>query len=226
MPAKNRIKPYIENGYYHIYNRGVNKRLIFKDKKDCIVFQRFLKQYLSPKDDLKEFMRPGERLDRLMKTNMHGELEILAFALMPNHFHLLVRQKKPEAIIKFMRRLCTSYSMYINRKYQRVGHLFQDAYKGVLVLDDQYLLHLSRYIHLNPDALDSGMINFREFNSYPYYLGEQSAKWVNTKYILKYFRNEKVGNHNGSYENFIEDYRKSSTKNFLIGLALDDDDVV
>ncbi len=192
MPSKNRVKVYIENGYYHIYNRGVDKRTIFQDKSDCVVFLRLLKQYLSPKEDLESFLTPGLRLDRLIRTNMHGEIELLAFALMPNHFHLLVKQVKANGITQFMKRISTSYAMYFNKKYKRIGHLFQERYKGALVLDDDHILHLSRYIHLNPKKLKNNKINFEEFTSYPYYLDLKKAKWVNTSLIRQYFTEKKL----------------------------------
>ncbi|HVZ12073.1 MAG TPA: transposase [Patescibacteria group bacterium] len=224
MASKNSIKPYIENGYYHLYNRGVNKRLIFRDKKDCIVFQRYLKQYLSPIEELKKLENHADRLNRLVKANMHGEIELLAFALMPNHIHLLVKQLEPDGIVKFMRKLCVSYSMYFNRKYKRVGHLFQDRYKGVIVLDDNYLLHLSRYIHLNPTKIQINEINFNEFTSYPYYLGLKEAKWLETDFIHSYFMKNKIGNYKGSYKKFVEDYKADTTvaEQMLIGLTLED----
>lgn len=208
MPSRNIIKLYAENGYYHIYNRGVEKRPIFLDKKDCIVFQRFLKQYLSPKEALPEFIDPGIRVSRLLKVNMSEEIELLAFALMPNHFHLLVRQTDKYSIATFMKRLFTSYVKYFNTKYKRIGSLFQDTYKGSIILQDEYLLQVSRYIHLNPRKLPKTLINFQEFNSYPYYMGEKEGKWVHPKFVLNYFN---ATNRKGSYEDFVESDQKPFT---------------
>jgi len=217
MPSKNRVKIYVANGYYHLYNRGVDKRIIFQDQSDCTVFLRLLKQYLSPKEDLPSFQDPGVRLDRIMQTNMYGEIELLGFALMPNHFHLLVKQTEANGITKFMTRLCTSYAMYFNKKYGRTGHLFQDKYKGVLVLDDNYILHLSRYIHLNPSKILNDKINFLEFTSYPYYLGLKKASWIKPDFILKYFSNKKIGGYYSSYKEFIEDYREGFSSEEILG---------
>jgi len=107
MPSRNRIKSYVENGYYHLYNRGVDKRTIFQDKNDCIVFLSLLKQYLSPKEELKNFVGFNLRLNRLMRTNMYGEIELLSFALMPNHFHLLIKQIEKNGIAKYVYALLT-----------------------------------------------------------------------------------------------------------------------
>lgn len=225
MPSKNRLKTYVENGYYHLYNRGVDKRIIFQDQQDCAVFLRILKQYLSPKEELESFLSPGIRLDRLIRTNMYGEIELLSFSLMPNHFHLLIKQVKSSGITTFMKRVSTSYAMYFNKKWRRVGHLFQERYKGILVSDDNYLLHLSRYIHLNPSKIIRGKINFEDFTSYPYYLGLKKANWLKPDFILTYFNNIRIGNYNGSYRKFVEDYREGFTSEAILGdLVLDADD--
>lgn len=204
MPSRNIIKQYAKNGYYHIYNRGVERRQIFGDKKDCIMFQRFLKQYLSPKDRLEMFLTPKDRIDRIAKVNMSGQIEILAFALMPNHFHLLLRQTEEYSIATFMQRLFTSYVLYFNKKYKRIGPLFQDTYKAVLVQDDSYLLHLSSYIHLNSKNLSGrNDIDYSEFCSYPYYLGEKEGMWIHPEFVLDYFSGS-VDRKRTAYKNFVE----------------------
>lgn len=199
MPAKNTIKYYIEDGYYHIYNRGVEKRLIFQDREDYTKFLFLLKLYLSPVDELhKEFplLRP-----HIINNNLEGKLNLLAFCLMPNHFHLLIHQSQKDAITKFMRALITSYSMYFNKRYERVGSLFQGIFKAANVESDEYFLHLSRYIHLNPLGRGASIDEF-QWSSYLYYLGKKEALWLNTKTISDYFNNK---NPNLSYKNFVED---------------------
>lgn len=172
MPSRNIIKQYIENGYYHIYNRGVEKRDIFLDEQDCAVFLHYLKLYLSPIEELKQLDLPGLRIQRFIYLNLSHEIVLLAFALMPNHIHLLIKQKTVDGIVKLMKRLATGYVMYFNKKYQRVGGLFQNRYKAVLIQSDPHLLHLSRYIHLNPANIDTTSINFNDFTSYSYYIGQ------------------------------------------------------
>lgn len=212
MPSRNIIKQYAKNGYYHVYNRGVNKRSIFRTKKDCIVFQRLLKQYLSPKTELAKFIDSDVRVSRLIKTNMSEQIEILAFALMPNHFHLLLKQTEMYSIATFMKRLFTSYVKYFNKKYERIGPLFQDTYKAVLVDDDNYLLHLSRYIHLNSQKLASGEIDFSEFCSYPYYLGEKEGMWIHPEFILDFFKGE-IKQKRNAYMNFMKSTNLNSPLN-------------
>ena len=107
MPAKNVVKTYVENGYYHIYNRGVEKRDIFLDDQDYSVFLHFLKQYLSPPQPKGTFLTmTGLHLVRPRPVHpLHNEIDLLAHCLMPNHFHLLLKQKTPDGMIKLLRRL-------------------------------------------------------------------------------------------------------------------------
>lgn len=207
MPSRNIVKTYIENGYYHIYNRGVEKRTIFLDKQDCAVFLRFLKLYLTPKNELAKLPENllDIRLGRILAKNLSEEIDLLSFALMPNHIHLQVKQRTKDGIKKLMQRLCTAYVMYFNKKYNRVGSLFQNKYKGILVETDEYLLWLSRYIHRNSNKLTSNEINFLVFSSYPYYIGLKSASWVKTEEILNFFKSKKDNLGHDYYKDFVED---------------------
>jgi len=214
MPAKNIIKTYIENGYYHIYNRGIEKREIFLDEQDCEVFLHYLKLYLSPKDELEKLNQFGMRTRRFIPLNLSQEIDLLSFTLMPNHIHLLIKQYTKEGIVKFMQRLSTSYVMYFNKKYQRVGSLFQNTYKAILIESDSYLLHLSRYIHLNSIKSDSSKVNFTNFSSYPYYLGNKEASWIRPQQILVYFKTSQRKDLTDvlSYQSFVEEYQEESGK--------------
>lgn len=199
MPSKNTIKEYVEGGFYHIYNRGVEKRLIFQDREDYTKFLYLLKLYLSPIDVLsKEYPLLKQHI---VAHNVHGEAHLLAFCLMPNHFHLLVKQDKKDTITRLMRAVVTSYSMYFNKRYERVGSLFQGIFKASRVGTDEYLLHLSRYIHLNPIERGASLSDF-QWSSYLYYLGEKEALWLNTQFIKDYFNES---NPNLSYRNFVEE---------------------
>lgn len=218
MPSKNIVKTYLENSYYHIYNRGVEKRDIFLDKQDCVVYQRYLKLLLGDPEEIKNIQIP--RIQTFLKNNMYKEVELLAFALMPNHIHLLVRQTQKDSIIKFMKRLTTSYVMYFNRKYNRVGALFQNVYKAALIENDPYLLHLSRYIHLNPTKITNKKINFTDFCSFPYYSKQKKASWLNTEIIQNYFNHAKIPKKGNTYEEFVADYR-NPPENILLGLIIE-----
>ena len=224
MPSKNIIKDYIEDGYYHIYNRGVEKRTIFLDEQDCIVFLHYLKLYLSPIEELKQLDLPGLRIAKFIRLNLSAEIDLLAFALMPNHIHLQIKQKTTDGIVKLMKRLATAYVMYFNKKYLRVGSLFQNTYKATLIETDEYLLHLYRYIHLNPAKITHKIINFKEFSSYPYYLGQKQASWIKPQEILSYFRSAQRKDLKDilSYQSFVENYKESSAE-ILGPLILEED---
>lgn len=212
MPAKNTVKNYIENGHYHIYNRGVDKREIFLDENDCSIFIYYLKLYLSSPEILQkeqQFLTP-RLLYKINNLNLSKEIDLLSFTLMPNHFHLQVKQSTKNAIEKLMRRILTAYSQYFNRKYRRVGTLFESAYKAVITINDEQHLYLSSYIHRNPLKLKSPKFDFTKFSSYPYYLGEKRADWVKTNEILSFFRSSRNVTINDvlSYQNFVENFRE------------------
>lgn len=225
MPARNIVKTYLKDAYYHVYNRGVEKRDIFLDQQDCEVFQHYLKLYLSPKDEIEKLSLQDKehfRLQRFLSLNLSEELDLLAFAPMPNHFHLEIKQHTKDGIIKLMQRLSTSYVMYFNKKYNRIGTLFQSRYKARLIDSDFYLLHLSRYIHLNAKEIYN-KINFTSYSSYPYYLGDKEASWIKPNEILSYFthaRNFSLNDYS-SYQSFVETYVETA-KDTIGELSLED----
>lgn len=217
MASKNSRKLYIEQGYYHIYNRGVEKRHIFIDNQDYGVFLSYLKEYLSPKDEknlmakLSDHNISAKERDKILKllklNNFYNEIYLLAFCLMPNHFHLLIKQSSSLSIDKFMNSLALRYAIYFNRKYKRTGILFQDVYKAVSVNTDEQLLHLSRYIHQNPLGKNKLIqkITLSDFlsqpSSYPEYLGHRKTNWIETNEILNHFSKT---NSNLSYQAFVQ----------------------
>jgi putative transposase len=226
MPRKNSLKIYVQDGYYHIYNRGVEKRTIFEDEQDYKVFLSYLKYSLSepPKkmDIAKIFTLQGSPFKGVprMPKNFHNKIELLAFCLMPNHFHLLLKQCDNDSLKSFMMSLVTRYSMYFNKKNDRVGSLFQSIYKAILITDEPYLLHISRYIHLNPAEFANDLTS--AYSSYADYLGLRHTSWINPDVILEQFNN-KVGiefKKINSYKDFVEKYQQED-KLVLGNLAID-----
>lgn len=211
MPAKNSLKQYLEGGYYHLYNRGVEKRVIFQDEQDVGVFLSYLKEYLLYRDqdalrqqlaDPKISYRERDEIVRkLQLNNFYGEISLLAYCLMPNHFHFLVKQNSAESIDLFMNSFCTRYTMFFNRKYHRVGSLYQGVYKAVLVRDEKQLLHLSRYIHKQALSYQHRHLQIVRPCSYPEYLGLRKTAWVQLQEILAYFSKN---NPHLSYEVFVK----------------------
>src|SRR3989344_4633956 len=160
MPARNVIKHYVPEYYYHIYNRGVEKRKIFLDKQDYFVFKNYLQRSLDP----------GLKILPAGFNNIHNisdKIELVAYCLMPNHFHFMFKLHSQDGITKLLRMLLTSYVMYFNKKYERNGALFQGKPKGILIESESHLLHLTRYIHQNPEELlKSTSVRGYEFSSY------------------------------------------------------------
>jgi putative transposase len=211
MPGKNLIKISVDNAYYHIYNRGVEKRTIFEDEQDYKVFINYLSEYLSPKPDpvnlRRGFTLKGSSFQGIphQPKNYSRTIDLIAYCLMPNHFHLLIKQIKGPAMEGFMRSLATRYSVYFNKKYTRVGHLFQGIYKAAVIESDQYLLYLSKYIHRNPNELGAKLTS--AYSSYSKYLGLRQTSWIKPGEILSFFNNAKIGLYKkvNSYRKFVEE---------------------
>ena len=198
MPRKNVVKEYASDNYYHIYSRGVNKSEIFLDEEDKTVFLSLFKRYLSEEAFLDQEQRGYQ--------SYRDEIDLLAYALVSNHFHLLIYQKYNErAIVEFMRSLITSYSMYFNKKYQRQGPVFQSSYLASRIDDDSYLEHISRYIHLNPDGWETSTDT-----SIDYYRGDRKADWIKPDLILELFDDNPL-----LYIEFIHDYDPESEESLF-----------
>ncbi len=161
-----RIKP-TTGQIYHVYNRGVEKRVVFQDDTDYLRFLHDLFEFndTSPAMNLAYHLRPQGQSKEVGLPKVEREprkllVEMMAFCLMPNHFHLMVRQKQENGITLFMRKLGSGYTNYFNQKYKRVGSLFQGKYKAECVKNDRHFLHLPYYIHANP--LDLVMPEWKE----------------------------------------------------------------
>lgn len=148
MPYKYSIRNFKENGLYHIYNKGVGKQEIFLNSEDYATFIYYLSVYLLP---------PGKTLQkypdtplRIYSKSLSEELELLGYCLMPNHFHLILKPKFKQSISKLMKQLSNGYTFYFNRKYGSFGQIFQGVYKGLSIKTKEELIHLLKFIHLNP----------------------------------------------------------------------------
>jgi putative transposase len=200
MPSRNILKEYIPHSYYHIYNRGVDNRIIFEDHLDYEVFLNLLKRYLSPSSEPDAYGRD--------RVTFYGEIELLAFCLMPNYFHLLIYvNENPRTMTELIRRVCTSYTMYFNKKYKREGSLFQGRYKASIINSDEHLLHISRYVHRNPEDYYNW-----EYSSYPYYIKGWHADWVRPDRIYALYEW-------GTYERFVNDWNDEAQQQIEDKLA-------
>lgn len=187
MPGRNIVKQYAEDSYYHVYSRGVAKQAIFDDEDDYQVFLSLFKRYLSHE--------PQKTNTRHTYPNYRDRVELICYALMPNHIHMLIYQKDNHAIVDLLRSIMTSYSMYYNKKNKRTGPVFQSRYRASRIDTESYLEHISRYIHLNPRDWEKS-----DKTSLRYYMGEQYADWLSPNKILDIFKNKK------EYMDFLRDY--------------------
>lgn len=140
------------NSLYHIYNRGLDKQKLFNDESDYLRFICGI-YYFNDLNFVPNDITSKERLQGLTlekDPNRKELIDIVCWCLMPNHYHLILRQKVNNGITKFGRRVGTGYTMYINAKYKHSGHVFQGPFKAKSIENDEYFQHLTRYIHLNP----------------------------------------------------------------------------
>lgn len=197
MARQGRI--HIEGGIYHVIQRGLERKEIFKDNFDR-------EEFLS-------------RLEKGLKETGH---KCYGWVLMPNHFHLIIRTGA-KSLSDLMRKLLTGYALYFNKKYKRSGYLYQGRYKSILCQEDSYLLELVRYVHLN--ALRAKIVNDMsglskyEWSGHAVLMGNKKAEWQTTGEILQYF-GKKNRESKRKYEEFIAEAEGMPKREDLTGGGL------
>jgi REP element-mobilizing transposase RayT len=173
---------------YHIYNRGINRqRIFFRDENWSYFIQR-LRHYFTPE-----------------------LIDILAYCLMPTHYHLMVTLKTDDLGTRLMQPFSVSYTKAINRQQERVGPLFQGPFRAVWVDEDSYMMHLSRYIHLNP--VTAGLVTRPEdwaFSSYRDYVGLRDGTLPVIDVVLSQFPSRQA------YREFVESYQEDRVIDHLL----------
>ena len=151
-----RSEPFVINQVYHVFNKTVDNRSLFHDSRLCQVFIKILKYYRSSLATI-SFSKLREldssRLDHVTRTTSRKgsfRVVVLAYCLMPNHFHLLVKQQSPQGIPDYLSHCLNSFTKYFNLNHERQGPLFLPKFKSVSIHADDQLMHVSRYLHLNP----------------------------------------------------------------------------
>lgn len=216
---------------YHIYNRGTDKRNIFLDQAD---HERFIKSLLYFNDSRPVVMGKLENKEENKVAPWKERekfVEILAFCLMPNHYHLLIQEIKESGITNFMKKLGTGYTMYFNKRYERNGVLFQGQFKSVHVDQDSYLHHILHYIHLNPLDLsmfwrDGKMDAKRALKFLDSYLWSSYPKYTNKKFASKEWENILDRNfleefYSNKYQTDLIDWLDSIDLNYIQHLLLE-----
>ncbi len=193
--------------YYHVFNRGIARQPTFFSKRDYDRFLLTLSYYrfADVQVKLSRFLQLslGDRENLLadLKKRNKKHIDILCYALMPNHFHLLLRQSSDAGVSTFLSKVTNSYTRYVNTKQERVGDLFQGVFKAVHIETDEQLVHVSRYIHINPFV--SYIIKKEQLLTYPWislheYMGNTSGM-LDTSIVLSHFKTAKA------YEQFVFD---------------------
>lgn len=204
MPS--RLVPLVTGEYYHVLNRGISDQPVFIDKRDYQRMMLGLSYYKFVNQSVRLSLFNTLNIDQ--RLSLWGELqrkdeklvEIIAFSLMPSHFHLLLRQVIEGGVSTFIRRLTNSYTRYFNTRNERKGPIFQGAFKAVHISTDEQLLHVSRYIHLNPVVsfvIPETKLWTYPWTSIPEYFA--SASLSNPVPILSHFKTK------NDYKNFILD---------------------
>lgn len=208
MPIRKTI--IASNEYYHICNRSNDKQNIFIENKDWIRFL-FLMLYSQSPENFSNLSRPVSHFvkhlvfnitkDKTNKITENRKVELIAFSLMPNHFHILIQQLKEKGISKYMQRIQNAYAKYFNAKYEKSGHLFHGPYQIVHIKNNEQLLYLSAYINRNMREIKEWKNNEEKYpwSSYQDYLYEN--RWedlLKPNIVLGQFANPK------EYEKFVE----------------------
>ena len=197
-----------EGEYYHVYNRGVEKRLIFIDDADRWRFITLLMAFQgdvfhSHISRLVPFAKHRRfDIDFFQDTLKDRKIELICFCLMPNHFHFILKETQEGGISKFMQRLADAYTKYFNLRHGRSGHLFGGRFQSVHVDRNEYLNYLSAYIHLNPRELLKWKRREIEYpwSSFQDFVKENRwGQLLNNPIILEQFEN------GDEYRNFVED---------------------
>ena len=173
-----RTIPFLPNNYYHIYNRGANKARIFCDHKDYLCLLSLLRLHLQ------EFA-----------------ITVIACCLMSNHFHLILRQNGQPKISDFMQAVFHKYSMTFNQIHNHSGTLFEGPFRAILIDKNEYLLHLCRYIHRNPQ--EAGIVKRAEewpYSNYPEFLGKRKGTLSDSEFVKMNFGSTEA------YEDFVMNY--------------------
>lgn len=190
--------PFLTDEYYHVYNRGVDKRKIF------LGFGHYRRLCLT----IKRILDTGSATPRLISRQglaLKSKIEIIAYCLMPNHYHFLLRQHSERGITEFMHKLDTSYTMFFNLNQKRTGRLFEYTFKAKHVPTDELFLHVARYIHLNP--VITGIVETVDlwpWSSYLSTIGKRTDDICSGERILAYFP---AADSRRRYELFVKDQR-------------------
>ena len=172
---------------YHIIIRGVNKQDLFFDDSDKEKYKKIVKE-----------------------AKEKFEIKVQLYVMMSNHVHIVIQDEK-EKMSNFMHKICSTYAMYFNKKYERVGHLFQNRFKSIEVVEESHLLNLIKYIHSNPCKEKMSVGPEYKWSSYMDYIGKSKIKIADTDFILSLFGENKEK----ALDNFIKYNKEFDEKSYF-----------
>ncbi|MEA2112443.1 MAG: transposase, partial [Patescibacteria group bacterium] len=191
-----RKEPFLIGKYYHIYNRGTDKRIIFSDVFDLQRFIQSMEEFnvVDPTGGIYNNKFKNREKFRISSPKL---VDFVCYCLNPNHYHFILSPLVDNGIEKFMQKLGAGYTKYFNEKYQRSGVLFQGRYKSIYISSDKYLMYLSAYINLNDHihrlrpwrskSMDKGVKLFWK-SSWGEYLGKKKENFCNKSIILDRYK--------------------------------------
>jgi len=208
MPG--RQTPLITEEIYHVFNKGIASQPIFLNKSDYHRGEDSLFYYKHAAPPIKfsrlSSLSISDRNDLLkqLKKEKKNLVNLISYCLMPNHFHLLIKQKIDNGISKYLSDFSNSYTRYFNTKYERLGPIFQGKFKAVHIKNNEQLLHVSRYIHLNPYSASIiksiGQLNNYQFSSFPKLSTLEVENEIESNLITGQFKTIK------KYKEFVSDH--------------------
>ncbi len=204
---------FINGEYYHIYNRGVDKRQIFLDEEDHLKFLKSLKEFNNKSyyeerskivkecglKELSSFLRKVEKV-----------VEVICYCLNPNHFHLILKQLGEGGIPNFLHKIGTGFTNFFNKKYKRPGSLLEGPYKGIHIDNNNYLLWLSGYVNGNSEIHKIAKADGYKWSSYGVFLGQRKSEIISGQEVILSQFNQL--NKYKEYESFVKEVIKESKK--------------
>ncbi len=205
MPSKYIVRNFSEGVTYHIYNKSVDTHM-FQDEDDYRTFLFYIYIYLKP---LKQVLNAYPTLPfRLQIKNMSEEIDAFGYCLLPDHFHLLLRQSDKDSIPRFMKQVNNAYTEYYNKKYKRFGRLMHGRYRAAALDNDNQILELSRFIHYHPEFTQGIVAENYQWSSFREYLDRSQDSFCNKRLILSFFSSP------SQYKDFVAD-TQSHKESFL-----------
>ena len=213
-----RLETFFSGGFYHIFNKTIDQKRVFIDKDFCRHFLKTLTYYRSSRSsqsfsEVRNLPREEQlKIDKIVSHRKYFLADVLAYCLMPTHFHLLIKQLMDDGLVRFISNTLNSFTRYFNLRSQRRGPLFLPQFRSERITNESQLIHVSRYIHLNPYSGEvvKDMTKLKDYpwSSYGEYLDSpRKSSLANTHEILETF-----GGTRKRYQKFVEersDYQKS-----------------